>query len=123
MMNGISLHNVLNYTMTDLEKYKFVATICRIEKARAKLDEKSSLFSSDRNKMNYTGRSFFSEKFNRALECLEDNYKHLITKEFLEKENNYWYEEFYSKTTYYKYRKNAVNKFLAYYLDKDQTII
>nr|WP_307906947.1 hypothetical protein [Mycoplasmopsis bovis] len=45
MMNGISLHNVLNYTMTDLEKYKFVATICRIEKARAKLDEKSSLFS------------------------------------------------------------------------------
>lgn len=123
MMNGISLHNVLNYTMTDLEKYKFVATICRIEKARAKLDEKSSLFSSDRNKMNYTGRSFFSEKFNRALKCLEDNYKHLITKEFLEKENNYWYEEFYSKTTYYKYRKNAVNEFLAYYLDKDQTII
>ncbi|WP_430003299.1 MG284/MPN403 family protein, partial [Mycoplasmopsis bovis] len=64
-----------------------------------------------------------SEKFNRALVCLEDNYKHLITKEFLEKENNYWYEEFYSKTTYYKYRKNAVNEFLAYYLDKDQTII
>nr|WP_307918422.1 hypothetical protein [Mycoplasmopsis bovis] len=47
----------------------------------------------------------------------------MITKEFLEKENSYWYEEFYSKTTYYKYRKNAVNEFLAYYLDKEQTII
>nr|WP_307929107.1 hypothetical protein [Mycoplasmopsis bovis] len=37
----------------------------------------------------------------------------MITKEFLEKENNYWYEEFYSKTTYYKYRKNAVNEFFS----------
>ncbi|UUM25650.1 hypothetical protein NQV05_00640 [Mycoplasmopsis agalactiae] len=123
MINNISLHNVLNYAMSDLEKYKFVATICRIEKARAKLDERSNLLYSNRNKIHHRSRTFFSDKFNRALECLEDNYKHLITKEFLEKENNYWYEEFYSKTTYYKYRKKAVDEFLAYYLDKDHMII
>nr|WP_233749967.1 hypothetical protein [Mycoplasmopsis agalactiae] len=85
MINNISLHNVLNYAMSDLEKYKFVATICRIEKARAKLDERSNLLYSDRNKIHHRSRTFFSDKFNRALECLEDNYKHLITKEFLEK--------------------------------------
>ncbi len=32
MMNGISLHNVLNYTMTDLEKYKFVQQFAELKK-------------------------------------------------------------------------------------------
>lgn len=123
MINNISFYNVLNYVMLDLEKYKFVVIICRIEKVRVKLDERSNLFYSDRNKIYYRSRIFFFDKFNRAFECLEDNYKYLIIKEFLEKENNYWYEEFYLKIIYYKYRKKAVDEFLVYYLDKDYMII
>lgn len=123
MINNILFYNVLNYVMLNLEKYKFVVIICRIEKVCVKLDERSNLFYSDRNKIYYRSCIFFFDKFNRVFECLEDNYKYLIIKEFLEKENNYWYEEFYLKIIYYKYCKKVVDEFLVYYLDKDYMII
>ncbi|WP_029513165.1 MG284/MPN403 family protein [Mycoplasmopsis primatum] len=119
MLNFMA-YNALNYAMTDLEKYKAVAAIFRLEQARAKIDEKNFLLTSSRYKIDHQIKSFYSNKFMKVLSSLSKNYKHLLENEFLKDNDSFWYTDFYSKTTYYKYRKNAVNEFLIYYFEDEE---
>ncbi|MBZ4195302.1 MG284/MPN403 family protein [Mycoplasma tauri] len=115
-MNFNVPYNSLHYEMSESEKYKTVAMIFHLEKAKARLKARKRLFSQNRNeeKNGFT----YSENLHRALECISPESKHLLRKEFLEEKESYWYEKYYSKTTYYKYRRNAVDEFLAYYISE-----
>ncbi|EFF41243.1 MG284/MPN403 family protein [Mycoplasmopsis alligatoris] len=45
----------------------------------------------------------------------------IIKKSFMDKNENlmsHWYEEFFSKTTYYKKKKEAIREFMGLYFDK-----
>ncbi|WP_406616993.1 MG284/MPN403 family protein [Mycoplasmopsis adleri] len=111
------------YEISDLEKYRAVEAICRLEKASARINAKegfksrSSSSSLLDNQPFHKENIFLSDKFKNILECLSDDSKHIIFMEFIKPKHNFWYEDFYSKTTYYKKRKKAVNEFLSYYIN------
>lgn len=55
------------------------------------------------------------QKINKACDALGDPYKTIIQNTFFDKKNLYWWEGFYSKTTYYRLRNKAIKAFLAVY--------
>ncbi|WP_027334549.1 MG284/MPN403 family protein [Mycoplasmopsis felifaucium] len=121
MIFDFYFNNIQRYDLSNLEKYKAVETICRLEKAKAKLeshkslkDRKNNLSSIDKT---FKNNNFLSDKLLRVLDCLCEDSKHIIINEFFENSGQLWYEDFYSKTTYYKKRKFAVEEFLSYYID------
>jgi len=54
-------------------------------------------------------------KIDSACNVLCDPYKTIIKNTFFEKKNLYWWEGFYSKTTYYRLRNKAIQTFLLAY--------
>lgn len=118
MLNSIA-SEAIRYKLSNLEKYKTVETICRLEIARAKMMRANDITNySPKTLLDYKEKEFFSKKLLRVLECLTKEQRHLIKNEFLNKDKKkFWYEDFYSKTTYYKRRSEAVNDFLLLYID------
>ncbi len=49
------------------------------------------------------------------IDSLDDEIKEFIIKQYLTKKNDKWWLEFYSKSTYYRHKKNAVLSFLEQY--------
>lgn len=119
MLNLLAIQ-AKNYDLSNLEKYKIVETICRIEKAKAKFDlqkrltlRKQNLSIADYQEKN----NLYSDKLKQVLDCLSESSQNIIKNEFLFSKEIFWYEKYFSKTTYYKKRKEAVDEFLAYYID------
>lgn len=54
-------------------------------------------------------------KIDKACNVLCDPYKTIIRNTFFEKKNLYWWEQYYSKTTYYRLRNKAIKTFLLAY--------
>lgn len=48
----------------------------------------------------------------RALQDCSKDTRKIIRNEYLQKADAYWYEEFYSRSTYYRLKRYAVNEFL-----------
>lgn len=50
--------------------------------------------------------------FNTILELLPEDQKEIINNDFIYKKNPFWYEDQYSKATYYRIKNDAMNNFL-----------
>ena len=55
----------------------------------------------------------FLEKVQAAYDSLTDLEKNLINNEFFHQNYNHWWEPLYSKATFYRYKKEAMQKFLG----------
>lgn len=107
------------YQMSNLQKYRSVETIINMEKAIF-LKNRQEDFIEKYYKKNVNSRSnnYFSDKFKRVYNCLSGVSQLIIKNEFMKQsENKLWYQDYFSKSTYYKNRKNAIDEFLIYYLD------
>ncbi|WP_027120713.1 MG284/MPN403 family protein [Mycoplasmopsis lipofaciens] len=115
--------DALNYNMSKLQRFKSVKTICQLELGRAKVARHDAFIKKVKNQAfnsreNLTLADYYSEKFTKVLLCMTESNRFILQKEFLEKNNDkFWYEDFMSKTTYYKRRNEAVDEFLYFYLD------
>ncbi|VEU77168.1 MG284/MPN403 family protein [Mycoplasmopsis columbina] len=109
------------HNMSNIEKYKSVENICFLELSKSKSQRWDALknsYSELQNKDEYKLNKFYSNNFSKVLACLTDISKMIIENEFLNNnKNKSWYLLYFSKTTYYKYRNNAIDEFLFYYLD------
>ena len=62
--------------------------------------------------------SQYLEKVSKAFESLSESEKNLINNEFFFQSYHNWWEPVYSKATFYRYKKQAMMKFLgAFYND------
>ena len=52
------------------------------------------------------------ELIDNGLRRLEENDFELMVKEFLNNDNKYWWKEKYSKSTYYRHKRMAMNSFI-----------
>ena len=60
----------------------------------------------------------YLEKVNKAFDVLTESEKNLINNEFFYQSYHNWWESIYSKATFYRYKKQAMMKFLgAFYND------
>lgn len=58
---------------------------------------------------------FFINHINKVLDMLEPIDKEFIENDFLEKENPFWWNNCYSKSSYYRNKKKALEMFLHFY--------
>ena len=60
----------------------------------------------------------YLDKVNKAFDALSESEKNLINNEFFYQSYHNWWEPIYSKATFYRYKKQAMMKFLgAFYND------
>ncbi|VDR41874.1 Uncharacterised protein [Mycoplasmopsis caviae] len=106
--------------MSNLQKYRSVETIINMEKAIF-IKNKQEAFSdkySTNNEASFRSKNFFTDKFKKVFNCLSNVSQLIIKNEFMKRnENKLWYEDYFSKSTYYKNRKIAIDEFLIYYLE------
>ncbi|AIA29718.1 hypothetical protein MCAL160_0069 [Mycoplasmopsis californica HAZ160_1] len=109
-------------TQSNLTKYKAVQDISQLELAQAKKKywEEFSLNSYD--KLNQVRDRnlyrFLSNSMKTAISTLTRFEMEIFEREFVWYiEDSQWYEDFCSKSTYYKRRNSLVDKFLNIYLD------
>ncbi|WP_408633498.1 MG284/MPN403 family protein [Mycoplasmopsis iners] len=80
-------------------------------------DSLYSYYQKNKNCIEKKLSNFYSEAFAKTLNCLSSVSSLIITNQFLTKNTNkYWYSEYFSKTTYYKKRIEAIDEFLSYYI-------
>ncbi|EGV00492.1 hypothetical protein MCSF7_03038 [Mycoplasmopsis columbina SF7] len=107
----------LNYfsNMSSKEKYKTVQYICNIEKLN---DKNFQLASHNQNNIVSAGLKPVN-KLKKTLALLSEHSKLIIEKDFLNKYGDKrWMDDLFSKATYYKYKNNAVEEFLYFYLNQ-----
>lgn len=54
-------------------------------------------------------------KITKAFSALSDPYKTIIRNTFFEKKDEFWWSDYYPKTTYYRMRNQAIKAFLLAY--------
>jgi hypothetical protein len=47
-----------------------------------------------------------------SLSCLEEEYRRIVTNDFLNPQPRHWWMEYYAKSTYYRLRQRALEHFL-----------
>ena len=108
--------------LIELEKIKtkdkkhLINEICLMYKRMLKsktLAEKALLFLSDTTKVNSKILNTKSVSiFDTILEILPQEQREIIVRDFINKEDYFWYLEKYSKTKYYQIKNSAMNNFL-----------
>ncbi len=48
-----------------------------------------------------------------ALDDIDEDSKRILTQEFINKRESYWWNDYYSQTTYYSLKRKAMEQFLA----------
>lgn len=67
---------------------------------------------SNHNKEKYID---YIEKVTLSISMLDGNEQDLLKRDFFEISDPYWWERIYSRSTYYRYKKSAMTKFLKYF--------
>ena len=98
------------------DKKNLINEICLMYKRMLKtktLTQKALLFFGDPDK---TDSRIINSKsvsmFDTILEILPKNEREVIVKDFIDREDSFWYLERYSKTKYYQIKNSAMNNFL-----------
>ncbi|VEU75691.1 Uncharacterised protein [Mycoplasmopsis maculosa] len=103
------------------EKYKIVQTICNLEINKLKINEmnKNGITITSLDQINNYKLNKIHGRIKDTISKLNYANKIILLNDFIFKnENNkFWYEEFFSKSTYYKKRAEAVEEFLFYFLN------
>ena len=55
------------------------------------------------------------DNIEKIFEILSLNAKKIIEFDFARKTNDYWWTQYYSRSTYYRHRAHAINEFLYFY--------
>lgn len=58
------------------------------------------------------GESLLYQQIQVSLDCLSVEQRQIITNDFIKKQEKNWYLEFYSRSTYYRLKNEAMNAFL-----------
>ncbi|MCS4536977.1 MULTISPECIES: MG284/MPN403 family protein [unclassified Mycoplasma] len=101
-------------TLSPQQRYNAVKSLAMLDKAYKKNEVKNKLLLSIQNN---NKANFPESKFQRTLELLKPESAFIIRNEFNENNNRDWYDLHFSKTTYYKNRKKAIEEFLYFYLN------
>ena len=73
-------------------------------------------FLDDDNPTNIQDETIYLSKVQKAYDSLSDSEKNLINNEFFYQSYSWWWKAIYSKATFYRYKKEAMRKFLeAFY--------
>ncbi|MGI6510745.1 MAG: MG284/MPN403 family protein [Erysipelotrichaceae bacterium] len=48
-----------------------------------------------------------------ALDDIDEDSKRILTQEYINKRESYWWNDYYSQTTYYSLKRKALEQFLA----------
>ncbi|UUD35028.1 hypothetical protein NPA07_04445 [Mycoplasmopsis caviae] len=92
------MQNILTMEKVNEEAYK---------KISENEPEKSLLLTESRPK----------NKSKHILSIMKPQLAKIIREDFLNRSNKNWFKDFYSKNTYYKYRKQAVEEFLYHFFN------
>ncbi|WP_027120573.1 MG284/MPN403 family protein [Mycoplasmopsis lipofaciens] len=98
------------------DKVNAIKTICKLEDANecAKL-KKINNANLDLNKK----ITLPLNKLNKVLRLLSKNSLLIIRNDFINKyKSKNWFEQYFSKTTYYKYKREALEEFLYLYVNE-----
>ncbi|QBF34854.1 hypothetical protein EG856_02945 [Mycoplasmopsis phocirhinis] len=101
-------------TLSPQQRYNAVKSLAMLDKAFKKYQIKNKFIDKTLNENNVP---LILSKFQRTLEFLKPQNAFIIKNEFNEHNNRDWYDLHFSKTTYYKNRKNAIEEFLYFYLN------
>ncbi|MBR3357541.1 MAG: hypothetical protein IKG46_06890 [Solobacterium sp.] len=102
----------MNKTMTDSAKRKvaeYIGSVYRRSRKRMDVMLHSGV---EESTAQYHTDADMVYLVDRALEDCSKDTRFIIRRELLQKPDPYWYEEFYSRTTYYRLRKQAIDEFL-----------
>ncbi|MGY5139141.1 MG284/MPN403 family protein [Mycoplasmopsis gallinarum] len=110
----ISLNNYFSNKLSSIEQAKIVKTICKMEKINRSLwKEKEKI--NNKSKIKYEPIN----RLNKVLNLLGTNSKLIIENDFINQNTNKdWMLDYFSSTTYYKFRKIATEEFLYYYFNQ-----
>ena len=104
-----SLYNAdfrdLNQMTIDVAERFFLAKHMHQEKEESNLNEKET---GEQESLDN-----FLLKVQAAYDSLNDLEKNLINNEFFHQNYNHWWKPLYSKATFYRYKKEAMQKFLG----------
>ncbi|MCR8966486.1 MG284/MPN403 family protein [Mycoplasma zalophidermidis] len=111
----IDLRNqYFNSFLTNQQRYNAVKSLALLDKANKKAQLKMTL----NNRVKNTEINNYS-KFDQTIEMLNKNSKLIIENEFVIKnQDKEWYDMHFSRTTYYKKRRKAIEEFLYFYLNE-----
>lgn len=112
------MNNIQNMYFTQhissAERYNAVKSLAMLDKA----NKKAQLMLKYSNKMNQTNDNAPISRFKETLSLMDKTSAMIIEKEFDEyNTDKFWYDKYFSKTTYYKNRKKAIEEFLYFYLN------
>lgn len=118
-------YNAATYNLTPLQKYKSVELICHLEQARCKailhqkfLEKYQSHKVLNREEKEEDIKLHYSPKFSTILASVSKETKFIIENEFLSaQKNKLWWENYCSRSTYYKRRSHAISEFLYFYVN------
>lgn len=97
-----------NSRLNSLEKYNSVQKIARAYSLKEKL-----INMDQENLSNYSENILKKiNKVDKVFSILAEPYKTIIKNTFFEKKELYWWDDCYSKTTFYRLRTKAINSFL-----------
>ena len=103
-LSKIAFKDLNQMTADVAEKFFFAKKMCNANKG--------NLF----NEALINGQDSFDNyllKVQKAYESLSDLEKNLINNEFFHQNYNQWWKPLYSKATFYRYKKEAMQKFLG----------
>lgn len=113
------INTQLNYFgnfLSPKDQYNIVKSLAKLDYA----DKKSKIKIAQNNFGNSSKLidTMQNSKFMQTLELLPKDSAFIIENEFTKKNNSKdWYEEKFSRTTYYKNRKKAIKEFLYFYIN------
>ena len=103
----------VDQTLTEEGKEKICIYIGKIYmRARRRIDIYEIARCVRENQKCYDNDQQFVRMIDRSLEDCTPDTRKIIRKEFLEMQNTLWYMDFYSKSTYYRLRRRAIDEII-----------
>ena len=101
-----------NNKMSYEAKLKLTAYMGEVyQKSKKRMDVYDYVCSDNRNNLLYEGDRNWIYVVDRCLKDCSASTRFIIRNEFLEKKNAEWYEKYFSRSVYYRLKKEAVEEF------------
>lgn len=102
-----------NNKMSYEAKLKLTAYMGEVyQKSKKRMDVYDYVCSDNRNNLLYEGDRNWICVVDRCLKDCSASTRFIIRNEFLEKKNAEWYEKYFSRSVYYRLKKEAVEEFI-----------
>ncbi|MDI4567716.1 MAG: hypothetical protein E7Y34_01370 [Mycoplasma sp.] len=101
------------------EKKSIVKSSCsffkKMQVSNQTLENKAKFYGLDREALNTIVENQPISYFEKMLKIMDVNHRLIIQNDFIEQsKNSSWYENYWSKSTYYKLKHEAIEEFLSF---------